>query len=103
MASELEEAARGVRDAWDSVDVQREVPGPGPAYAIMQNALRRLDDALSRESVKLPGLVCPNCNRIAYDLGGGRACYNPETHEQCGVMQPIWLLAYPIGAREEEN
>ena len=50
--------------------------------------------------IMLPGLRCPDCGRAAYDAGGGRACHNPETHEPCGVMRPIWLRAYPDFVRK---
>ena len=70
------------------------------------DALDEISDLASVEgSVKLPGLRCPKCARIAFDLGGGRACYSGPRGPSvpCGVMQPIWLLAYPAGTREEES
>jgi hypothetical protein len=42
----IEAAARAVREAWDSDEVQRAVKAPSPGYARMQNAMRELDRAL---------------------------------------------------------
>lgn len=56
------------------------------------------------ESIELPGLRCPNCGRLAYDHGGGRACYSKPGSEfptHCGVMEPVTLRAVALPSGRE--
>lgn len=47
------------------------------------------------EELTLPGLRCRNCGRLAYDAGGGRACWRGDGDgavvEHCGVMESVTL------------
>lgn len=55
------------------------------------------------ETLTLPGLRCPSCGRLAYDRGGGRACWKQDDRGRpttpCGVMQPVTLTATASAAQ----
>ena len=49
-------------------------------------------------AVRLPGLWCPTCGWVSYDVGGGRACHG-EDHQRHDVMRPVWLRVTLDGPR----
>jgi hypothetical protein len=59
------------------------------------------------ETILLPGLRCPECRRIAYDHGGGRACWKHDARgiptRPCGVMEPVTLEATVVNALQQKE